>query len=125
MNLGINITITGDTSGFEISETIKAKEFVVVLNYKDTKPSGITIYNRNLYQDIPRWYEAVKKYTNGFDFKYILSNDPNLQKYPVLNSFKRNGIKMMRVTDELFKKLESSKPLDGIKLEEYETLTIY
>jgi hypothetical protein len=125
MNLGITITITGDTSGFEISDTIRAKEFVVVLNYKDTKPSGITIFNRNLYQDIPRWYEAVKKRTTGYDFKYILSNDPNLQKYPALNSFKTNGLKMLRVTDELFKKLEASKPLDGIKLEEYETITIY
>lgn len=128
MDVGINITVTGDTSGLEVSDEIKRKEFVVALVYQKQKQYGISIYNRALHNDIPRWYDSLPKEfvdKNQFTFKVVVSDIPELLKFKAQNAFNRRSLKTFRVNENTFAELEKSRTLDGIQGEQIKLMIIH
>lgn len=125
MNLGINITVTGSTSGMEVSEEIKAKEYVVSLVWQSGIPLGITVYNRALYNDVPRWYQTKYGKYSDLKFKHVLSNDVNLMRFKANLNFSNRTFK---VDQKLWESLESARSLSGKPKPELEIMryvTIY
>lgn len=96
MGLGFNVTVTADSSQFELSNDVKAKqkELVVFINQVDNeKDKRVSVFGYKLFKDdgetVSRIYNNLTK-TGKYNLitgEFYLSTNPELQRHRIQRSF--------------------------------------
>ena len=113
---GLVIPLTEDISGMEVSDEVKATEYVAVLFGSGSLDKMALFYRRTfdkVRDEVESWAQRKADVTENYQAEFIRSNYRDLMKFPAMRKMPTSGMKYYRVEPAIVKGIRESGEVIG------------